>query len=76
MASSDRVAVVTGAGSGIGRAIAAALAARGARVAALDIDEPAARETATAITAGGGRAIAVAADTSRAADVDRGSRSR
>lgn len=35
----DKVAVVTGAGSGIGRAIAGALAARGARIVAVDIDE-------------------------------------
>src|SRR5262249_16920741 len=71
MASSDRVAVVTGAGSGIGRAIAQAMAVRGARVAAVDIDLPAARETAEAITAGSRRAIAVEAAPSRAADVDR-----
>jgi NAD(P)-dependent dehydrogenase (short-subunit alcohol dehydrogenase family) len=67
----DRVAVVTGAGSGLGRAIALALAARGARVAAVDLDEPSARETAAAIDAAGGRALAVEADTSRSADVDR-----
>lgn len=58
-------------GSGIGRAIGDALAARGARVAAVDIDAPSARETAGTIYAAGGRAIAVEADTSRAADVDR-----
>ncbi|GAB3439932.1 SDR family oxidoreductase [Streptomonospora sediminis] len=55
-------ALVTGAGSGIGRAIASDPARRGACVAALDLDGTAAAETAEAITADGGTAIAVAAD--------------
>ena len=46
MSLKDRVAVVTGAGSGIGRAIALVVASKGARVAAIDIDEATARETA------------------------------
>jgi NAD(P)-dependent dehydrogenase (short-subunit alcohol dehydrogenase family) len=66
----DRTAVVTGAGSGLGRAIALALAARGARVAAVDIDAGSAAETAKMIASAGGRAIALRADTSVAADVD------
>jgi NAD(P)-dependent dehydrogenase (short-subunit alcohol dehydrogenase family) len=66
----DRVAIVTGAGSGIGQAIAHAMAARGVRVAALDIDEASARETAAAIDQTGGRALALQGDVSRAADVD------
>lgn len=64
-------AVVTGAGSGIGRATAQLLAARGAAVAAVDIEEAAARETANVITKAGGRAVAFQADVSRAADLDR-----
>jgi NAD(P)-dependent dehydrogenase (short-subunit alcohol dehydrogenase family) len=67
----DRVAVVTGAGSGIGRAIARTMAARGARVAAVDIDPATAQETAERIARTGGRAIAVQADVSQAADMDR-----
>lgn len=57
-----KVGLVTGSGSGIGRAIASGLARRGAAVAVLDLDEAAAHETAEAITAAGGRAIAVTVD--------------
>jgi NAD(P)-dependent dehydrogenase (short-subunit alcohol dehydrogenase family) len=67
----NRVAVVTGAGSGIGRAIALALAAGGARVAAVDLDAATAKETAELCGKGGARATAHQADTSVAADVDR-----
>jgi len=65
------LAVVTGAGSGIGRAVAQMLATRGAAVAAVDLDEAAARETVTLIEKDGGKGAAFAADTSRAADLDR-----
>jgi NAD(P)-dependent dehydrogenase (short-subunit alcohol dehydrogenase family) len=67
----DRMAVVTGAGSGIGRAIALMLAARGASVAAVDLDAASAEETAGQVAAAGGRAAAFQADTSVSADVDR-----
>jgi NAD(P)-dependent dehydrogenase (short-subunit alcohol dehydrogenase family) len=65
-----RSALVTGAGSGIGRESALLFAAEGASVAAIDRDESAARGTAEAIAAAGGRSIAVAADVSVASDVE------
>jgi 3-oxoacyl-[acyl-carrier protein] reductase len=66
----NRVAVVTGAGSGIGRAIAQMMAARGAAVAALDLDEAAGKETSELITRSGGRAAAYRVDVRRAEELD------
>jgi len=66
----DRVAVVTGAGSGIGAASALAMAREGARVIVADIDEAGARATVAAIEKEGGQALAVRADVSRATDND------
>src|SRR5512144_282165 len=56
-----KVTIVTGAGSGIGRATAIRFAEEGARVTCVDIDEPAVRATAEGI---GAAAFAVAADVS------------
>jgi 2-keto-3-deoxy-L-fuconate dehydrogenase len=58
----DKTAVVTGAGSGIGRSIATTFAQQGAHVAALDLDEEAARTTVEEIAAGGGKGDAFAVD--------------
>jgi NAD(P)-dependent dehydrogenase (short-subunit alcohol dehydrogenase family) len=58
----DRVAVVTGAGQGIGRACAERLAAEGARIIAADIKLDTARATAAVITAAGGAAEAFVCD--------------
>ena len=62
-------AVVTGAGSGIGRAFAVELAARGGHVVCADIDPDRAAETAGMITAAGGRAVAQFCDVSVLDDV-------
>ncbi|HEX4835049.1 MAG TPA: glucose 1-dehydrogenase [bacterium] len=58
----ERVAIVTGAGSGIGRAIALRFARAGGRIIAADIDGRAGEETAGAIREGGGDAAAVVVD--------------
>jgi NAD(P)-dependent dehydrogenase (short-subunit alcohol dehydrogenase family) len=58
----DTHAVVTGAGSGIGRAFARELARRGGRVVCADLDEAAAQETVVLIERAGGEATAVACD--------------
>ena len=63
----DKVAIVTGAGRGIGRAIARKLAAEGATVAATDVDEATAQDTAAAI---GERALALRADVTARDSVD------
>lgn len=57
-----KASLVTGAGSGIGHAIAIGLAQRGVAVMVLDVDPNAAEQTAETITGSGGQAIAVAAD--------------
>ncbi|MGE3774872.1 MAG: glucose 1-dehydrogenase [Gammaproteobacteria bacterium] len=67
----NRIAVVTGGGSGIGRETALAMAAAGARLALLDRDGDAARAVAGEIAAAGGEALAVVCDVTRSAEVER-----
>ncbi len=62
--------MITGAGSGIGRAAALRFAAEGAAVAVLDLRSEAAAETAALIAKEDGRALALAADVANAAQVD------
>jgi 3-oxoacyl-[acyl-carrier protein] reductase len=64
----DNVAVVTGAGSGIGRAIAAGYAREGARVVLVDVNASAAAEAAKEIAGAGGKADSFALDVTRRAD--------
>jgi len=64
-----KAVLVTGAGSGIGRAAALRFAAEGAAVGVLDVRLDAAEETAGKVQADGGRALSVAADVGDAAEV-------
>ncbi len=67
---SGRAAVVTGAGSGIGRAAAEVLAGAGASVVCGDLDEAGAEKTVATIVEGGGRAVAQGIDVARKVEVD------
>jgi len=67
----DRIALVTGAGSGFGEGIARRYAEEGAIVVVNDVDAASAKRVAAAIGAAGGRASAIAGDVSRDDDVRR-----
>lgn len=67
----DKVAFITGAGMGIGRAAALLFASEGARIVVADIDEKAARETVRLVDIEGGQALAVTGDVAVEADVRR-----
>ncbi|GAA3748701.1 2,3-dihydro-2,3-dihydroxybenzoate dehydrogenase [Spinactinospora alkalitolerans] len=65
------IAVVTGAGQGIGRAVAHALAAEGAVIAAVDRDPDRARAAAAELEQAGRKALGLVADVAEAAEVER-----
>ncbi|MCI0345833.1 MAG: glucose 1-dehydrogenase [Chloroflexi bacterium] len=67
----DKVSIITGGASGMGRVAARMFAAEGARVVVADVTEPAAQSVVDDITSAGGQAIAVAADVSKEADARR-----
>ncbi len=64
-----KVAIITGGGSGIGRATALRLAQEGASVVVADVNDAGANETVSMITAAGGRAAAVHVDVAKSADI-------
>ena len=65
-----KVAIITGAGSGIGRASALLFAEEGAKVVVADLNEDAGRETADLVAAAGGAALFVSTDIRQAAQVE------
>src|SRR2546427_13303897 len=64
----DKVALITGAGSGIGRQSALLFSKEGADILAADVNQEAAAETVALIRKAGGRAVAFRADVSKARD--------
>jgi NAD(P)-dependent dehydrogenase (short-subunit alcohol dehydrogenase family) len=65
----DKVAIITGAGSGLGRAIALRFAAEGARIVVAELNETSAAETTRLVQARGAEAFAVTTDVGQAAAV-------
>jgi NAD(P)-dependent dehydrogenase (short-subunit alcohol dehydrogenase family) len=68
---SDRIALITAAGSGMGRAAAELFAAEGATVVVADLSETAAQETVASIESAGGSALAVQCDVSEVSALER-----
>lgn len=66
----DKIAIVTGGGNGIGRAIALRLAAEGAKVAVADLKKEAAQKVVEEIKSGGGDGLAIDCDATSPDDVD------
>jgi NAD(P)-dependent dehydrogenase (short-subunit alcohol dehydrogenase family) len=66
----DKVAIVTGAGAGVGKAVALRYAREGARVVVAEIDEASGEKTTAEIVASGQQAVFVRADLSRLTDID------
>jgi len=69
--SKDRIAVITGASRGIGRSIALALAAKGATIVAVDMDQAATDAVVAELQAAGTKALAVVGNVTVPADVER-----
>lgn len=67
----DKVAIITGAGSGIGRAIGILFAREGARVVIADVDDRSGKETVSQITTNGGKAIFSHTDITKSYEVER-----
>ena len=67
----ERVAVITGASRGIGRSIALALAAQGATIVAVDMDQASTEAVVAELQAAGGKALAVIGNVTVSADVER-----
>lgn len=67
----DKIAVITGASRGIGRSIALALAAQGATIVAVDMDQAATDAVVAELQAGGGKALGVVGNVTVPADAER-----